>query len=555
MNNFVFAPQVLLRIPRYPENADRVPMEEVLNDELFRKAVYLASDIVYQQLFKANFNWNACSQELRLTLYKYYLRMCHRCTPFGGFSSMGLAYWGNTDGLKYGPLKIVEQSFKTLQYKRIASAPAYKDAIYKLNPALYKFGNAYRYYERTAGHPVPVYQLSEINADSIPEILIKNRDGICGPSLMNALKEHGLKGKDAEAYLQDLVKEQVLLKKKKIKVKCHLLDDFNEKGTEKYCHTSHQVLGFLPSGYQEQLRTGLDALQKLSLKSNNKSISLFKSRFFKLFEQKEVSLLEALDPEIGIDYMALSRELKQNSGKLKEWTGTHQLLFQKMLSSSHKYQRLELQKEDIESLGASGISGAPGIMALFSIANGQLFIHEAGGIGATAIAARFTVFDKQIEALCLELCRKEQEANPDVIFADLVYDAEPKACQINWSAVLRDYQILLFDDCHTDAPCQLPLHDLYICLEKGKLILKSKKLGGKRIIPRLNSAYNYHRSNLGIYRFLCDLQDEGLQASYHFSLEHLFPGLQFYPRVTLGNIILTTAKWVFAKERLSTCLI
>jgi thiopeptide-type bacteriocin biosynthesis protein len=73
-------------------------------------------------------------------------------------------------------------------------------------------------------------------------------------------------------------------------------------------------------------------------------------------------------------------------------------------------------------------------------------------------------------------------------------------------------------------------------------VLRSQKLN-KQIVPRLASAYNYIHNDLAAFRFLCDLQYQGVQSNLSFDLEQFFPGLDEYPRVTLGDVIISTAKW------------
>jgi len=72
----------------------------------------------------------------------------------------------------------------------------------------------------------------------------------------------------------------------------------------------------------------------------------------------------------------------------------------------------------------------------------------------------------------------------------------------------------------------LLLSDLWVRYENNEIILESKKLG-KRVIPRLSSAYNYNHSDLPVFRFLCDLQHQSIQSNLTLNLSSLFPALTF----------------------------
>ncbi len=63
------------------------------------------------------------------------------------------------------------------------------------------------------------------------------------------------------------------------------------------------------------------------------------------------------------------------------------------------------------------------------------------------------------------------------------------------------------------------------------------------IVPRLASAFNYTKNTYPVFRFLCDVQGQGLKTVFKFSLASLLPGLHFYPRVTYQSCILQLAEW------------
>ena len=64
------------------------------------------------------------------------------------------------------------------------------------------------------------------------------------------------------------------------------------------------------------------------------------------------------------------------------------------------------------------------------------------------------------------------------------------------------------------------------------------------------SAYNYSRSDLSVFRLLCDLQNQGLQTNLSLPLDTIFPDLEYYPRMQYHNIVLSRSKWKIKKEDL-----
>lgn len=56
---------------------------------------------------------------------------------------------------------------------------------------------------------------------------------------------------------------------------------------------------------------------------------------------------------------------------------------------------------------------------------------------------------------------------------------------------------------------QIPIDDLRVSIRGDRIVLRSSRLG-KEVLPRLTSAQNHGHRTLGIYRFLCSLQYQGV---------------------------------------------
>ncbi|WP_026903241.1 thiopeptide-type bacteriocin biosynthesis protein [Pedobacter glucosidilyticus] len=549
MKNYHFFPQLFLRTPRFCKDTAQQAMSEILQDKNFQKALYLSSDVVYNEVKKLDFNWHECSKPLQHTLYKYLIRMCYRSTPFGASSSLSLCDWGNSNG--NNGLTIKANSFITLQHERTEKRCAPNQRTYQLNPTLYPFGKIWRYFERLPNEDAHTIQLSDMEGMVLPAYFIRNREKLNHQQMLLALEKTGMSKSIAKAYLNDLLKEQILIETKL----CHKITTKLTKllgyGTAKYAQTFHQTIGEVPSHYQHDLSKGLHALQILADSPKNHKIATFTKAFFNLFEHRQIPLLEALDPEIGLDYHKFSHHhpYQHEEGP----TPVQRLIIQKILHHVGKQSVLVLTESDLRGFEKSTEQLPPGLTVLFSIINGQLFIREASSSCATAITARFSVFHQEMANYCRNICDLEQKTNPNTIFADILHEAEPNYHKLSWTANLSKYQIPLLVNTNPNEARLLPLHDLYLGVESGELILRSKKLKGKRVIPRMNNAYNFQRSDFSIFKFLGDLSLMSLGSCLSFDLKSLLPDLQVYPRVVYEGVVISAACWVLTPEQM-TCL-
>ncbi|TKB98649.1 thiopeptide-type bacteriocin biosynthesis protein [Pedobacter cryophilus] len=304
--------------------------------------------------------------------------------------------------------------------------------------------------------------------------------------------------------------------------------------------TFFRVDGALDPIIKEKLRIGIKLLQQLSFRDDYSAFQLFKNEFKQKYDQRFVPLLQALDPDMGIDYLQLSDKTKLMN---RQWSKVHSVLMNKWTAlgvCSHA--KIELTDEDLLLIGGSTKEPfSPSLMVLFQVLDERVFVIAAGGPSALQMMGRFTKFDADCFALAKSVIHQEEKNNPEVIFAELNHQEELNTENISGQQ-LRTYQISLMLAHYHIGPYEIALSDLYLGLEKDMLILYSKA-HQKRIIPRLSSAYNYQRSDFGPFRLLCDLQKEGLNGQLSFKMEEYFPNLHYYPRVCYQDVILSPAQW------------
>jgi thiopeptide-type bacteriocin biosynthesis protein len=594
-----FFNSIIVRTPFYSldaYSADLLP--EIIGEQVFQNALLLASPDLYGSIEKKGFRYDDLLDKERLTLFKYYNRMSFRPTPFGAFASVSLAGW-----LKQSPGRLGLSGRATLillpsleaKISGRAGRAGDKTMLF-VNPALYRLGASWRYIHSSTAisgkleftlqsiASAPLYDHLFALAGSKPVSRKKLTEEIMEFTSCTALQ--------AASYTTFLITEQVLLADDRpglieppvIKDLIALsagepvpepgfssLPEAGGKRSKAPYYTGMErelESGGLDLQVQEQLREVLQVLACIVPNGRLKALQDFKEAFKSRFDREKVPLLTALDPDAGISYENLHTNVHQDllleglkfpdngpSEKILEWTPVNHLFLRIWLQDDRRslHDPVEIRDEDLRTLPASTSPGLlpPSLAVLFSRSEGNLVIESAGGATATALAGRFSVFNKRISRLAKEISAAEAAANPDVLFAEIHQRSHDHVDNINRRVQLYDHIIPLNVFPYPHEKGHIIPGDILVSVRGEEVILESLSLG-KRIIPRLPTAYNYQHNELAVFRFLCDLQYQGLQADLAFDPERLFPGLNFYPRFSYRKSIISLAKWIFSKEQVNS---
>jgi thiopeptide-type bacteriocin biosynthesis protein len=177
-------------------------------------------------------------------------------------------------------------------------------------------------------------------------------------------------------------------------------------------------------------------------------------------------------------------------------------------------------------------------------------LHSAFGPSGTSLLGRFCHGDSRLAELVHAELREEERRRPDVVFAEVVHLPEGRVGNVLLRPLLRDYEIPFLGVSGASAERQLPLSDLTVAVEHGRVVLRSRRLG-REIVPRLTSAHNHaHPRSLGLYRFLCMLQMQGVTGQLHWTWGPLASS-KFLPRVRCGRVLLDVARWRLDREQLA----
>lgn len=338
-------------------------------------------------------------------------------------------------------------------------------------------------------------------------------------------------------------------------------------GSPLYLNLERRVTGGgVPSCWQESVGAALETIGRLLPSQQPPGLLQFRRDFSQKFDRQALPLLEALDPEVGVGYGELAGSFQvpylveglalevagKKQGQALTWTPAHALLLEAWQAEGNVTE-LRLSEEQVRSLPPPEGEEPPSLSVLFRVLDGQVYLEQAGGASATALLGRFTPLSPAVHEMAMAMAEAEQAANPEVVFAEIAHLSEAHTANIDRRCAIRSYEIPVLVASGVAPEGQLPLEDLLVWVENEEIMLWSRRLA-RRVIPRLGSAYNYTRNDLAVFRFLCDLQYQGLRANFSFDLSAFFPDLRFYPRVSCGQAILSLATWHLRREELTHVL-
>lgn len=555
-------PSLIFRTPKFSYQASLAESW----DEL-KAAIAISSSTFYETIKDVQTeDLNQLSPKVFFTIWKYFNRAKYRSTPYGTFAGFSLL----NDAIKSGNSEIVIDQKQLVHHfidwpYRNELQLDFLQSVGK-NPTLFSNTSYYlthdsiRYIACTDG----IFELAEIeNNEFVKEVL----EACTQPIRLNdLLKKLGVEenGKhDFVELLTDLHSLQLIFNHDDPNI---IGEDYferigiqNDNNKPQYLIAERKVLqGTLDEKLLKSLPGLVELLAKIIPANKREALDRFTTRFQQKFDQQEVPLLVALDPEMGVGYDELEQageddfvgqfNLKKQQTKNK--TSIKSVLESHLSTEAFKNDTIYLNKLPLDF--APNENTIPNSLSvLMSVADDLICIDQIGGVTANALTGRFTMANDAVESYCKAISKREQDANPEVLFFDVAYMVETNVDNINRRKLVYDHQLSILNFDTSSNP--LSIADIQISVRNNQLILRSASLN-KRLVPRMASAYNYTRSDLSLFRILCDLQHQGIQTNLSFSLENLFPDLDFYPRFQYHNVILNTAKWRVNKSDFSDSL-
>lgn len=619
-------PNFIFRTPLLPYN--ELSLNRLVNDKIVRESIYLASPVLYaeiQKLEKGDVKNEKERERILSTVNRYISRMSTRCTPFGLFAGCGVGDLGeNTSIMLDGSINRVtrlDNYFLSSLYDTLTKIPVVKQGVkYYPNTSLYQVGKKYRFIEIKYIQSKRNYQITEVEySNYLNKVLKTAQIGETINNLAKILVDREISLENAEEFIQQLIESQIIVpemsqtvigddffqriigllesiedidstlleKIKNINEILNQLDSdknaqdlykqiidivkglnipFEEKYLFQVDMLKNTTSAILDNEIIDELKSSITFLNKLTPTYRNEKLIKFQERFYNRYEDQEVPLFEALDPEMGLGYpsidgalspliddLLLPHNTQQSTGSRK----LHSLLFKKTVELPNRDKlEIEFSDKDVEGVSVNWDDLPPTISVMFEIVqadsdNTLIKLQSCGGSSAANLIARFAHTNNKIQQIVKDITTKEQELTPDAVLAEIVHSPEARIGNILFRPHIREYELLFMSDSDLPREQIILLSDLLLSVRNGRLLLRSKRLN-KEIIPRLTSAHNYYYpGTMSIYRFLADMQVQTGRGALYFSWgQELESKFSFLPRVRYKNTILSLATWIVKIEEI-----
>jgi len=573
-----------------------------------REALFTASIDLYNELLQIESDRLTNLEDKRKVLgnlYKYYTRMCTRCTPYGLFAGLNIGNLSTETQIlysdKFSPKLRLDMDFLCNLYHELSNDPALLKALkFFPNNTLFKVGGQWRYVEYQFKDAIRFHNLVAIDDNIVLTDLIENSgSGETFETLKKRILDFDIPPDEAESYFLTLIQNQILISCLYPSVsgeeyQSRLFSEIEKAAPFKYKNLTGQLNTILNSNHdiiektksteqflsqfnvriypnkliqidllKETLECKLnkellheieevtDIVRKLKIESNrNDTLDRFRTAFYERYEDNFMPLNFIMDTDLGIGYknavVKSKRDTKRTNPDLENKIKKIKLnLYIQSVVNKSKIVKIDLA--EIEALSNNDLQPLPTSYAfmgnLFFNADGSSFIRykSLGGTTANSMLARFGHLNSEIKDLCVEITLKEDDYYNNVILAEVVHLPQGRIGNIITRPHFRRYEIPYL--CFSTLPKeqQILASDLYVGIVNNRVVLFSKK-NNCEIVPKLSNAHNYSNDSLPLYHFLCDLQSQNINSSVVWSWDELYM-MEHLPRVIYNNVILSCERW------------
>ena len=314
-----------------------------------------------------------------------------------------------------------------------------------------------------------------------------------------------------------------------------------------------------------EIARGVEVLRRLAGSRDYDPLRAFREAFASRWgEGREVPLLAALDDETGIPIEGPSASPETEASPLlrgiafagapaptaaSRWRPADAWLLGRLAEVWRRGEReLALTAADLEQLALADSAPLPAAFHAAAVlaATGpgpgdfEVFLVHASGPAGVRMVGRFCHGDPEVRAAVEQHLRDEEAADPEALHAEVVHLPEGRVGNILCRPVLRGWEIPYLGRSGAPPERQIAVDDLLVTVVGDRVILRSRSLG-RRIEPRLTNSHNYDKG-LAVYRFLCSVQQQGVAHGVLWSWG-VWSQAPFTPRVRLGRLVLTRARW------------
>lgn len=624
-SKYSFLNRCLVRIPFFSFNDLQLikESEKIINHPAFREALYITSNSLYDELY----NKHQRDERTIMSMLRYYVRACTRSTPYGLFAGCSLAsVEGEFSSIEVGREESYE-SYSRIDMNVLceiirsldSDLRLRKELKYHVNSSLYRMQNIIRYIEYNVVEQKRKYVFSEVECDLYLDAIIDatSKAPLSIKEMVVLLADLGIDTEESNCYINSLIDEQILVSNlepsvvgsdllhqlySNMPMDYDIRDDvrllielmtlcnhskigdriglYNE--ISKTIHDHFQYENTIPfhvdckisvnravigANITDTIKKGFYALGHLSRHQDNEDLKEFKERFYARYEEQEVLLPIALDPQIGVGFgkwtsaygdmdciikgVVLPQKILKHHNELdNEVQG---LLIKKYEDYLKNHKTIiQLSDDDLAALPNRNNEDVPSLLsAMVQVINvnddkaeSEIYMNGFGGSGISRLFSRFSYLDNEVNEFVKEMNDIQSKKYKDFIPAEIIHLPEDRIGNIQMHPVQRKYGIAYFSNTDlADSDIELiPINDILVSVPYGKRIrLRSMKYK-KEIMPFLSTAHNYS-GGLPIYLFLCALQNQYCRY-YEFRWGEYFSNKVFLPQVRYDNVILSRARWL-----------
>jgi lantibiotic biosynthesis protein len=584
-----------------------------------RQALYIASRDLYAELLSVEAGEvkdAAKKDKILIGLYKYYTRMCTRCTPFGIFAGLNTGVFGNETSIIMGKriqprMRLDMDYLCNFFYELNKDELLYPRLIFYPNNTLYKVSSQWRYVEyQFKENTTRFHNLVSIDDNEVLTALITaSANGCTYHKLKDCILAFDFEEIEAEQYLLELIRSQVLISNlypsvSGLEYQYRLFEELEKlpgmqfenlnsgmteimNGTDSIIEKTIKTESFLkrfnvkinsnrliqvdllkeaeacklPASLKLQVEKATRVLHVLrtSVKPNS-NLERFKIAFYERYEDAFTPLSYVMDTDIGTGYKnAISIAANKNSQygpgpKEQQIRALKWKLYHQALKFNLK--TVELKEEDLAHISKEDTDPMPASYSIIGnvfAENDQLYIRLRSAGGSSAI----------------NLMGRFGHLHPEI----------ETLCKELAAAEQKNYQnAILAEIVHLPQGrignivtrphyrnYEIPYLSFSTLPEAQQIPLDDLYVGvvnfrvvlfskrlNKEIIPRLANAHNYQPDSLPVYHFLCDLQTQDFTPGVFWSWDEC-NGEAFLPRVTYKNIVLSPARWLVSTALFKNC--
>lgn len=209
----------LLRAPSFPQKKIE-DWEKDINTESFRKAIYLSSPDLYDQLIL----WDEKklpkekADKIKKSLLKYWLRIHFRTIPFGTNAGVSMGQWDHHTLITLDKerdkvyarldMQVIHDIVELLEQKIVIR----QTCTYYTNNTIYSTKNKYRYIEPSSKDSMLSYEVISTEKNKYLNSIIKAcQNGLKLSSIIEVLVSQDISYEDSFDYINELIDSKILV--------------------------------------------------------------------------------------------------------------------------------------------------------------------------------------------------------------------------------------------------------------------------------------------------------------------------------------------------------